>query len=303
MKKNTMIGLALIPCLLWASAFPTIKTLYQLFEIGKDVGIKLYLAGLRFFFAGVVILIYYSIKNRKMPLLSKRKYIGQVILLGMMQTAIMYTFFYIGLYNSTGVKSSILSQASIFAVVILSHFIYKNDQIHRGKIIGLILGLLGIVVVNIGGLKTDGQIFEFNFMGEGFLLIAGVFSTISLFFAKGISQKISPVLMTGWQLTFGGFVLLGMGFITKKQELIWRTPLTVGLFIYSVLLSAGAFTLWFVLVQQYKTGELSMIRFSIPIFGAILSVLFIPNEHLTLSIVVALILVAIGIYQCNRPRI
>lgn len=303
MKRKTVIALALISCLLWASAFPTIKTLYRLLGVGDGIGIKIYLAGLRFFFAGIVILIYYWIRNKKRPYLPKGVYRWQVLLLGMIQTGIMYAFFYIGLYNSTGVKSSILSQVSIFIVVILSHFIYSNDYMHSGKVIGLALGLLGIIVVNINGIASGENLFEFSLTGEGFIIIASSLSAISTFMAKKISQKINPVLMTGWQMSFGGGMLLLVGSIIKTQDLTWAEPLSFILFIYSIIISAGAFTLWFVLLQKNKAGELSMIKFLIPIFGALLSAIFLSGETFTLSIVIALVLVAIGIYKCNRPRI
>lgn len=300
MKKKVMIPLALIACVLWASAFPTLKTLYILLDIGTDVGVKLQLAGTRFSIAGLVILIFYTIRFKQLPFQLKGKQWLQVLLLGLIQTSIMYTMFYIGVYNTTGVKSSILSQGSTFLIVILAHFIYHDDKLHRGKIIGLILGFSGILLVNFNSISLDQKLLEFSLFGEGFMLLSGIFSATGTFYAKRLSKTLKPILMTGWQLTFGGLMLLIVGLNTAQEQLVFDDPMSVILLGYSVLISAGAFTLWFTLLQKNKASELSMIKFSIPVLGAIFSALLLDGENFSVFVVVALIMVAFGIYQCNR---
>ncbi len=300
-RKKTII-LALVACTLWASAFPTLKVLYNLLDLSDGVGVKLQLAGIRFTLAGVVILIYYFIRNKKMPVLPKGRVRLQVALLGLTQTAIMYTFFYLGVYNTTGVKSSIISQTGTFLVVLLAHFVYHDDRMHKGKWIGLMLGLLGIVVVNINGFNDMSTFFVFKISGEGFIIMSGVFSAISTFFVKYMGKKVNPVLLTGWQILIGGVILLVVGLIVAGEVVVFTSISSIALLLYSVLISSGAFTLWFVLLQKNKAAELSMIKFSIPVLGAIFSALVIPGEKLTIYIIVALMLVAFGIYQCYSPK-
>ncbi len=49
-KNHTIILLALLSCLLWGSAFPSIKIGYELFSIGVDDTFeKIIFAGFRFF--------------------------------------------------------------------------------------------------------------------------------------------------------------------------------------------------------------------------------------------------------------
>lgn len=303
MRDKKTILIALLCCLLWGSAFPTVKTLYTLTGIGSDYGVKILLAGVRFSMAGLIILIYYTIRNKKSPLLTSRVAWRQVLLLGLTQTAFMYGFYYIGIYNTTGVKSSIISQTGIFLVVILSHFIYHDDRMHRGKWIGLSMGLLGIIAVNFNALSASSGLIDFSINGEGFLLISTLFSTASTFMVKRFGKKISPVLLNGWQITLGGLLLTAMGLITATEPLVINTPMAWALLIYSALISSGAFTLWYILLQHNRASELSMMKFSIPVFGSILSALILPGESLTIFIIISLLLVAVGIYQCNKPRV
>ncbi len=63
--------------------------------------------------------------------------------LGATQTALQYVFFYIGVANTTGVKSSIMNSTVTFFSVILAHYIYKNDKLSMQKIMGCIVGFIG----------------------------------------------------------------------------------------------------------------------------------------------------------------
>lgn len=301
MNKKTVL-LALMACLLWGSAFPTLKTMYSVMGVGSDYGIKMLLAGIRFAMAGLFILVYYGLRYKKAPLLKNSKAWSRVALLGLLQTAFLYAFYYIGIYSTAGVKASVLSQASIFLVVILSHFIYHDDKMHIGKFLGLLVGFLGILVVNFNNFSGTTGLFDFSFGGEGLLLISGLFSTVSTFYVKKLAKVIDPILLNGWQIFIGGSVLGLVGIMTAKESLDFSHPLALPLLIYSALLSSGAFTTWFILLQKNKASELAMIRFSIPVFGSILSALLLPGEALTLYIMLGLVFVASGIYLCNKPR-
>ena len=292
---------ALFACILWGSAFPTLKTMYDVMGVGTDVGIKIQLAGIRFTIAGAMILLYFALRYRKLPVMPDGRSWLQVGILGLFQTSLMYGFYYVSIYNTTGVKASILSQASIFIVVILSHFVYHDDKMHRGKWIGLIMGLMGILVVNVSGLGGQ-SFFTFTLMGEGLLLISNLFSAFSTFYVKRLGKTIDPVLLNGWQILSGGMLLLVIGSLTATETLDFSHNISVPLMVYSALISSGAFTIWYQLLQKNKASEMAMLRFSIPVFGSVMSALLLPGEGFTVFILVSLLLVAMGIYQCYRPR-
>ena len=130
-KTGVVILLAAVCGILWGSAFPSVKTGYELFQIApEDNASKLLFAGIRFGMAGLVTILFASLK-RKRACLPDRRNIAGILVLGLVQTTLQYVFFYLGLANTTGVKASIFGAVSTFFAVALAHFIYRDDRLNR----------------------------------------------------------------------------------------------------------------------------------------------------------------------------
>ena len=101
-----VILLAGVCCLLWGSAFPCIKLGYKFFRIESgETASQILFAGTRFAIAGAMVIITFSIINRKFI---KPSSPGKIATLSVFQTILQYVPFYIGLAHTTGVKSSII---------------------------------------------------------------------------------------------------------------------------------------------------------------------------------------------------
>ena len=112
--------LAILCCLLWGSATPSIKVAYTLFQIGSgDVMSRFLLAGVRFAFAGVLIIAYGSVTGKKL-IRPQKENLFLVFKLGMVQTVLQYVLFYTALAYTTGMKSAILGASATFFSIIFS---------------------------------------------------------------------------------------------------------------------------------------------------------------------------------------
>ena len=85
----------------------------------------------------------------------------------------------------------------------------------------------------------------------------------------------------------------------STEEGLTVTPVGSGLLLYAAILSALAFTIWTTLLKYNRAGQLSIYNFLNPIFGALLSALFIPGEQFNLFLLAGLILVSFGIIAAN----
>ena len=105
-------------CLLWGSAFPSIKIGYKIFGIdSSDNMSQLLFAGIRFTLAGLMVIISGSIIQKKF-LHPTSKAVPKVAVLSLFQTVLQYTFFYLGLARTTGMKSSIITASNVFFAII-----------------------------------------------------------------------------------------------------------------------------------------------------------------------------------------
>ena len=292
-NRINIIVIAIICTFLWGSAFPSVKVGYEIFNIApSDVGGKLLFAGYRFSLAGLLVLISQLIMKQNIFNLTLKD-LGEISLLGFGQTTIQYIFFYLGMTYTTGVRGSIINGTGTFFSIILAHLIYKNDKLNFNKIMGCIVGFLGVVVVNLGGGSVlDGGV---SFRGEGFIMIAAFMLSISSLYSKKISQNKDAYTVTGYQLFIGGLLLILIGYILGGK-LTNFTFKSTALLIYMALLSSVAFALWSQLLKYNKVGVISVFNFLIPVFGTLLSAIILKENIFDIKILIALILVCTGIY-------
>lgn len=295
-RPRIVFLLASLACLLWGSAYPAIKNGYALFGIARsDVASQMVFAGYRFLFAGLLLLVMARVTGRAGLRLDARA-LKRYTLLGLTQTSLMYVFFYIGLAHTTGVKSSILNGTGTFFSVLLAHFIYRNERLSFNKVLGCLIGFAGVLAVNLDRGQLD---FSFTLLGEWFVVIAAFIQSAATIYGKKLSQQVDSVVLTGYQLTIGGAALLAAGSLAGGA-LEGFTPKSVSLLVYMVLLSSVAFALWTTLLKYNPVGTVTVFNFLIPIFGAVLSAIFLGESIWAWRNIVALALVSGGIWLVTR---
>lgn len=296
-ERSTVFLLATLCCLLWGSAYPAIKGGYALFGIeAGDVASKLVFAGWRFVLAGVLLLVL-AAWQRKDVMGPLRRQPGMLTVLGATQTTAQYIFFYVGLAYTTGVKGSILNATGVFFSVLLAHFIYHNDRLSPAKVLGCLVGFAGVMVVNFHA--AAGLDFEFTLLGEGFIVIAAFVLSAASIYGKRVSQRMDAMVMTGWQLGIGGALLLLLGY-GSGGGLSGFTPASTALLLYMALLSSAAFALWSLLLKHNRVSLITAFTFLVPVFGALLSALFLDENILEWKNALALLLVCLGIRLVTR---
>ena len=124
---------AMFCCTLWGSATPFIKIGYELILPEKNVPSTILFAGVRFFIAGIVTVLIYSIARRRF-LYPKRENLGAVAKVACFQTIIQYILFYVGLANTTGVKGTVISGSNTFFSILCATLIFRQEKLTLRKI-------------------------------------------------------------------------------------------------------------------------------------------------------------------------
>ena len=293
--------LASLACFLWGSAIPFIKTGYRQFQVASgDYASQIFFAGFRFFLAGILAIGFGSIASKKL-LIPKKTSWGNLAKLAITQTFFQYLFFYIGVANTNGVKSSIITGTGVFITLLIACLFFKSEKMTAKKWLGCILGFIGLAMVNLQG--SQGMDFSFTLLGDGFILTSTVFSSIASVLLKKYAQSEHPVVLSGYQLTLGGIALILVGFLTGGK-LQATTPWGYLTYFYLAFLSAAAFSIWGILLKRNDISKVSVYKFSIPLFGVLLSTLMLEEQGnlFSVSILIPLVLISFGVVIVNQKE-
>lgn len=299
-RKAAVIPLTMLCCLLWGSAFPCIKLGYGYSGIGSDdTASQILYAGLRFALAGVLALIMGSLTARK-PLIPRKKAVPKIVMLSLFQTILQYTFFYIGLARSTGMKSSVITASNVFLSILVASLIFRTEKLTFRKILGCTAGFSGVVLINLSGIGGG-----FRLTGEGFVFLSALSYAFSAALIKRFSAEEDPVMLSGWQFIIGGTFMTILGLVLGGR--IGTVDLRgAAMLVYLAIVSAAAFSIWGTLLKHNPVSMISVFGFMNPVFGVILSFLLLSerSEAGPLRVVAALGLVALGIVIVNyTPKI
>ena len=290
---------AIFCCVLWGSASPAIKIAYELFRIGPDdTASRIMLAGARFMLAGCMTILFGSIIAHKF-LFPKKESWKNVAILSLVQTVGQYYFFFMALAHTSGVRGSIINASGNFIAILFAVYIFHFEKMTLKKLIGCLVGFAGILLIMGGGkaLMSGGAV---TLAGEGAMLAADLFYAASGCLIKIFSRDESPVVLSGYQFLIGGAALFAIGAVMGGNLTFYSTGCILNL-IYMGFISAGAYTLWGVLLKYNPVSRVSILGFINPVMGVLLSALFLGEgrEAFSLTGLFALLLVSAGIIIVN----
>lgn len=293
--KRNVIFTAIFYTFLWGSCFPIVKICMESFGVAADNMSKCLVAGIRFVIAGIITLLFCTFFVKQKPKMGKVQ-IVYALLYGLLATALQYAFTYISLSRIDGSKGAIYDQLCVFIIVLMSGIIFKSDKLNINKIIGCIVGFLGIVIIN-----TDGLNFDFSLGGEGVMLLAVLCQTVAYFVAKASNDKIpAPYLVGMGQLT-GGILLVVFSLISGGHIEVVNTTGIVTLLTLSVI-SGVAYVLSLMPLKYFPASEISSFNLLITIFGVVMSALVLNENIFRWNYGASLLLISLGILFINKRK-
>lgn len=287
---------ALTAAIVWGWAYPLIKLGFAEFGIAPSMtGSKMLFAGIRFFCSGLIILCVAGSKGKSFRLRKNSDW-WYVLLFSLLNTTFHYAFFYFGLSHSEGSRAAILNSISVFMVVILACVFFKSDRMTIRKVIGCVMGFMGILALNLGG-KESGH---FTWLGDGMIILNATCSAFAALMTRGIDKRVDVFVGTGYSLSLGGLLLVIPGILTGGT-----LPHVTFVGFIILLLLIGISTLGFTLYNKLLTcnpiGKVAIYNSLIPVIGALTSCLCL-HETFHLKYIVAGALATCGIYIINKGK-
>jgi len=287
--------LAIIACLLWSSAFVGVK-------IGLKYHTPLQFAGIRFMISGLLLLPVIANLERFRTEVSEN--FVYVCLIAFLQIVLQYSLFYMGVNLVPASISAMIVGSSPLFVALVAHFFASGDRMTGLKTSSILLGILGVAVITLGrkSLPSGAAI---ALIGVVFLLLNNLVSGITNVLIAKKRQTISPMVLTSASLFIGGaFMFLISVPIEGFPQKHFPTEYFVALAWLSFL-SAAAISIWNTLLRRpsVKVSELNIWKFLIPVCGAILSWIILPDESPDLISVSGMVLIGLSLVILYIPNL
>jgi drug/metabolite transporter (DMT)-like permease len=264
---------------------------YGLFHIqSQDTAAQILFAGMRFTLAGILVILTACIANRKPVYPSNGRSIKRILILSCFQTICQYTFFYIGLAHTSGVKGSVIEASNVFICILITCLVFRMERLTIRKFVGSLLGFAGVVIINLQGLQLN-----FN-IGDASILLSTCAYAVSSVLVKKFSDEEDVVMLSGYQFLVGGLVLGMIGGLSGGRISSPSGGAVLMLF-YLAFISAAAYSLWGILLKHNPVSKIAIFGFLNPVCGVVLSAFLLgeTQQAFGLRSVLALGFVTAGI--------
>ena len=291
MKEPKLIDyiLLVVLALIWASAFFNIKIATEAFG-------PVTIAFLRVFFGSIPVLFLCFYKKIKIEAFSKDWHLFAMI--GFINLVAPFFLIAYGIKSVQSNLAAILMSTTPLSSTVLGHFFTKNEKFNFIKTFGILIGFSGIVYL----FSDNFLINDNNFISAILILLGSTCYVIGGVLTLKISKKKNENV-TGSILIWAVIILLPLMIFIEKP---WNsTPTTTSMIsvIYLGLVATGlAWLLRFRILKNNGLIFQSQVSYLIPIFGIILSYIFL-KEIITPKITVSLIAVLVGLYFVKKSKI
>ncbi len=213
--------------------------------------------------------------------------------------------FYLISWGQLTVDSSIagiLMAIMPLTTIVLAHFFVVDEKLSLNKVIGFILGFIGILVL-------FGQSALANFENDMDRLLAmlailggAVSYAINTIIAKRLPKE-GFVAMSGAVLLIASVLMLPFVFLSNYDwEFSVNSIEFVSLFLLGIFPTALATIIYFAVIARVGPSFLSQINYLIPVWAVMIGVVFL-NEKIGINAIIALIIILLGIAIAQRKNL
>ena len=284
--KDLLAFLAL--SLAWGSSFFWIKIAVQ--EIGPFM-----LVALRVLFGilGLGIILLFNHPKGKLD----RRTWQTLLILGITNTALPFVLISWAEQHIDSAVAAILNSSMPLFTLVIAHFTIADDKMNLQKVIGVLVGFLGVMVLTARDLGGD---LRLNLLAQGAMIAAVLFYAFSAVFARRNTQDVSPVVRALIPLLSADAVIWAGALLTEAPISFPALPITWGALVWLGLIgSCIAYLLYYNLLHSVGPTRISMVTYMFPVVGVALGVLLL-NERLDLSLIAGAVLVLGSLLIVNR---
>lgn len=226
-----------------------------------------------------------------------------LFIVGFTNSAIPYVLISWGELYIDSAVAAILNATTPLFTMLIAHFLLRDDRITLPRLIGLLVGFVGIVILVSRDLNMGSSaLSRLMLLGQGAVLLASLLYAGTSVYVRRAVRGLSPVVQ-GLVPLLGADAAFWLVLTLNRDGLaLPRLPITWLALVWLGILGTGiAFLLYFYLIHAVGPTRATLVTYIFPLVGVALGVIFL-NEVLDWHLLIGAGLVVGGIVVVNRKK-
>ena len=274
---------------IWGSSFLLIKIGVEELQVFQLVSIRLLVAGSLFG-------LYLLIAGYKLP--AWRDLLA-IVFVGFFNVALPFSLITRAEQSIDSSLATILNSTVPLFSLVIAHFFLGDDRLTRYRILGLLIGYVGVMVLVSRGLE-DAE--NSPVSGQLMMLGAVICYSVAIIFIRARLRHVQPILVAGLSLVAGAGFVVPIGLVTEGIPVFstLQTDTIAAIMLLGTVNTVIAYFLFYHLIAEWG-ARATMVTYVFPPVGISLGALFL-GEAVDERLILGSLLILAGIFVVNIKR-
>ncbi|KEH34563.1 DMT(drug/metabolite transporter) superfamily permease [Medicago truncatula] len=252
------------PFFFWGTAMVAMK------EVIPNYG-PFFVASFRLIPAGFLLVAFAAFRGRALP--SGFNAWLSIAIFALVDAACFQGFLAEGLQKTSAGLGSVIIDSQPLTVAVLAALLF-GESIGVVGAAGLVLGVVGLVLLELPALSFDGSNFSLWGSGEWWMLLAAQSMAVGTVMVRWVSKYSDPIMATGWHMVIGGLPLVAFAILNNDPAVSgslkeYSSTDVLALLYTSIFGSAVSYGVFFYSATKGSLTKLSSLTFLTPMFASI----------------------------------
>lgn len=215
---------------------------------------------------------------------------GAFALLGLINNAVPFSLIVAGqIWVTTGATAILLGTTPLFSVV-LAHFLTSDERMTPARVLGVLVGLAGLVIL----VGPEALRLGYGFLGQVLILLAALLYTLAAIYGRSL-RAFNPLVLATGQLVCSSLMMIPLAFaVDRPWTLSPGLPAIGSLLAIALIGTAVAYIVYFRLLASAGPTNMLLVTFLVPVGALVIGVLVL-DEAVTLPMIAGMGLIFAGL--------